>query len=184
MPTRYLYLVRHGQYVLDRDQRNYGDLTSLGRKQAKRLARRLRTIDFDVIHHSSMVRAEQTAALIGEQLPSVPMRRAPILQEGMPERENERPTAATRAVRKRMENAFERYARPSRKDRHELLVCHGNVIRNFMLYALDVDVSRWLRMDITHCGVSVLRVLGKPRRTVVSYFNDASHLTQAQRTVV
>ena len=61
-------------------------LTELGRKQAIATGKRLKefNISYIVMHHSTMVRAVETAQLISESLPDVPMKSTDILCEGAP----------------------------------------------------------------------------------------------------
>ena len=68
MGQRLLYLVRHGRYVLDREDTGYGRLTSLGRRQAKQVGRRFSKLPIDCIHHSSQARAMETAQIAGTPL--------------------------------------------------------------------------------------------------------------------
>ena len=85
MGTRVLYLVRHGQYHTAEDSPKYGQLTPLGRRQAQRVGKRLASVEFDVLHHSDMARAVETAALIARELPAtLPTRSSRLLREGIP----------------------------------------------------------------------------------------------------
>ena len=140
MVTRTLILVRHGQYHTDRDDDRYGQLTPLGVKQVIRVAKRLAEFPIDLIHVSTMQRALATAKLIGAMLSEVPQRPTRLLWEGIPTaikgltREQRERVPVHRA---RMERAFSKYFRPAgSRDRMELLVCHGNVIRFLMRRAL------------------------------------------------
>jgi probable phosphoglycerate mutase len=63
VPSRFLYLVRHG------DADDDGALTQAGQQQAAAAAERLRHIRFSAIRHSPAERAEETAELIAENLP-------------------------------------------------------------------------------------------------------------------
>jgi serine/threonine-protein phosphatase PGAM5 len=77
-------------------------------------------------------------------------------------------------TRQRMDRAFERFVRPSRTDRSELIVAHGNIIRYLIRRSLDDAAHRWWQLDILQCGLSIIRVT-KQRRVLVG-FNDAGHL--------
>ncbi|NUR90103.1 MAG: histidine phosphatase family protein, partial [Nonomuraea sp.] len=66
--TRYLYLTRHGEATPDEQA-----LTPAGRRQAALLGERLRDVPFAAVHHGPLPRAAQTARLIGEHLPGVPL---------------------------------------------------------------------------------------------------------------
>jgi probable phosphoglycerate mutase len=65
--SRFLHLARHGDAVGD------GDLSPAGREQATLLGRRLARLPIAAIHHGPLPRAAQTAALVAEHLPGVPV---------------------------------------------------------------------------------------------------------------
>jgi serine/threonine-protein phosphatase PGAM5 len=67
------------------------------------------------------------------------------------------------------------FAPSTRGDRHELVVCHGNVTRWLVTKALDVDVDSWLVMSIGHASVTVLRVDAEGGVRVLSV-GDVGHL--------
>ncbi|MEM6990367.1 MAG: histidine phosphatase family protein [Myxococcota bacterium] len=181
MAQRIVYLVRHGQYVLDREHARAGQLTTLGRRQARRVASRLMEYPIDRIHHSDMPRAIETAELVGARLPGAARHQTRILREGNPGVAGKRRRARELATRERMDGVVERYFRPCRgRDRHELLVCHGNLIRYLLLRALAVPAGGWMRIDTVHCGLSIVRVL--PSHTRVRAINDIGHLPPRMRT--
>jgi serine/threonine-protein phosphatase PGAM5 len=187
MATRTLILVRHGQYHTDRDDDRYGQLTPLGVKQVTRVAKRLAELPIDLIHVSTMQRARATAKLIGAMLPDVPQRHTQLLWEGFPTaikgltREQRQWVPVHRA---RMERAFSRYFRPAgSRDRMELLVCHGNVIRFLMRRALDDPPHKWLRGDVMHTGLCMVAIRTNGR-TILLGFNDVGHLPRSLQSSV
>jgi serine/threonine-protein phosphatase PGAM5 len=80
------------------------------------------------------------------------------------------------ACRAQLERAFELFFVPSPAgDRHELLVCHGNVIRWLWCRALGVEPAAWLGMAIANCSITVIQI--KPDGACKLYvFGDAAHL--------
>jgi broad specificity phosphatase PhoE len=72
MARTQLYLVRHGEQDSACDHAPDGGLSQLGREQADRLGRRLRTVPFSAIHHSPLARAAQTADVVAGHLQGVP----------------------------------------------------------------------------------------------------------------
>lgn len=187
MPIRTLYLVRHGQYVsADASTGQLEVLTGLGRKQALRIGRRLAGVDFAALHHSTMPRAIETASIVATRLPPLELRQTPLLCEGLPTVARHfkppfrKPRAEVTSTRKRMDTAFAKYFRPSRFDRNELIVAHGNVIRYFIRKALGDAVSRWWQLDIMQCSLSIVRIA--PTRMVLVSFNDVGHLPPNYRT--
>lgn len=187
MAIRTIYLVRHGQYVAANALTGTEEcLTRLGRQQALRIGRRLRELRLDVMYQSNMPRALETADIIATCLP--PLRRitTPILREGLPsvaahfDPRFRPPRAKVLETRKRMDEAFARFVKPTTRDRNELLVAHGNIIRYFMRKVLGDAATRWWQMDTIQCGLSVIRVVNE-RRVFVA-FNDVGHLPLKMRT--
>lgn len=82
-----------------------------------------------------------------------------------------------------IEQAFNQYFIPSpdKNDRHDLIVCHGNVIRYFVTKVLNVDTMSWLQMSITNCSLTIVRVL--PDGTMkLDAFSDYGHIPENMRT--
>jgi serine/threonine-protein phosphatase PGAM5 len=183
--TRTLYLVRHGLYDEDdpRDEAVGKGLTEDGRTQARMTGVRLAAlgVPFDTIWTSPFTRARETAAIISEALPGLTPRLAPDLAECTPTTRRRDIMAdlapgEAEACDARLERAFARFFVPSLAgDRHELLVCHGNVIRWLWCRALGVEPAAWLGMAIANCSITVIQV--KPDGTCKLYvFDDAAHL--------
>ena len=75
------------------------------------------------------------------------------------------------------EDAFAKYFVPSEDstDRHDVLVCHGNVIRYFVTRSLRVDTLSWLQMSIGNCSLTIIRVRADGSTQLVAY-SDVGHL--------
>ncbi len=178
---RMLILVRHGQYDLVT-----GRLTTLGRRQAAATVRALREYQFDAIHCSTMVRAQETASILKKGLRSrLKLKRSRLLSEALP---TPVPGLTERAqlpeLRKnlvRMQRAHARLARPARGQRTELIVAHGNLIRLLVCLALGVKPVTWLKMRIVNCSISVL-IVKEDAQEILSSFNETLHLPKALRT--
>ncbi|HEX6292011.1 MAG TPA: histidine phosphatase family protein [Herpetosiphonaceae bacterium] len=220
MGKRILHLVRHGQTdhtAIAFDQLGNG-LTDLGREQAELTAQRLKQLPISIIHHSPLRRAAETAAIIADQFPEVPLRPARLLQECIPylpaafvewytqAARNESLTRrqAIPSEMKRWLNlwpagtewelieqgmsqarrAFEKYFIPTpRAERHEVLVCHGNILRYFVCRALEVSEAAWIHTDVHNCGISEITIDSSGRVMLVSH-NDTGHLPYPMRTYV
>lgn len=174
MGTRTLVLLRHGQY----DTEDGGKLTLLGREQAHAAAVYLHGFDFDAVWSSTLVRAKETADIVAQKLPSIgSVRRTGLLREGLYTKVvgYDVPASERREDKARADAAYVKFFRPSRTNRLELVVCHGNLIRYLVCRALHAPISKWLRMTTNHCGLSrvIIRDTGAVR--VVSY-NETSHL--------
>lgn len=183
--VRTLYLIRHGLYDENdpRDEAVGKGLTEAGRRQAQMTGARLAAmgIPFDTLWTSPFTRARETAAIIAESLPGLAPRLAPDLAECTPTTRRKDIMAGlaageAEACVAQLERAFARFFVPSPAgDRHELLVCHGNVIRWLWCRALGVDTAAWLGMAIANCSITVIQIM--PDGACKLYvFGDAAHL--------
>lgn len=189
MGVRVLYLVRHGQYVLDPDHPSAGNLTALGRRQAQRTARRLASVHFDHVYHSDLPRAVQTANFIHARLNGIPCQSLRALRELMPplarnsgvlgrtRQDAEEFRAAVPALRKRLLTVPR-----GERDRTDLVVAHGNLIRYLVRVALDEPVRRWIRFSTNHCGITILVLRRRPRLSYLKSYNDLGHLPFVMQT--
>ncbi len=174
---RILYFVRHGQYE-DVSRKLGGRLTPRGRRQAAYVARCLTAIPAQAIFSSDLGRAVETAEIIRQKaFPSLKVTRAKILREkilpGFPD------LAATDELAvqgsREMAGIWKRFFKPSRSERHEIVVCHGNVIRALAVMSLGGEISSWIRMGTHHCGITEFFVFDRANVALVSY-NERGHL--------
>ena len=180
--ARTLYLVRHGAYDHEATQRapDGPGLVSLGIAQARLTAARLRALPQTpkVIIASSMRRARETAAVMHETLPDVQLGLSDALRECTPPAAgNTRvsPDAAA-ACQKQLDAAFANFFVPAPgAPETDVLVCHGNVIRYFVMKALGVDSTRWLQMTVGNASITVIRVEANGLLQVISV-GDVGHL--------
>jgi serine/threonine-protein phosphatase PGAM5 len=178
-----LVLVRHGQY----DQAT-GKLTPLGRRQALASAAALKGVHFDAIHCSTLPRARETAELMKRALRSrSPIQASTLLRERIPTPvpglTQRRDLPKVRKSFQLMTRAHARLMRPSRGERTELVVAHGNLIRFFVCLALGIAPSKWLKMRIYNCSITTLFVKAEYGEALGS-FDEVSHLPHALRTLV
>ncbi len=187
MPSRFLYLVRHGEADDD------GMITEAGEQQARLAGQRLRGMPFTAIRHSPLPRAEQTAELIADYLPGIPIGPSGLLGDYPPPlsgtpappaayvdfaagyTEDERADGAELALA-----AIARYGNPSATDSCELIVTHNFLIGWFVRQALDGPAWRWLGLNQCHAGVTIIVYRPDLPPSLVSY-NDTSHLPPALR---
>lgn len=182
METRYLHLARHGQYER-KDSQPAERLTPLGVEQAQVAAQRLRPLPITAIHSSSLPRAVETAEIIAQAFPDVPLHKtrylrecAPCIPQNLSEYTLEIPAEKIGEYREQAESAFGRYFRRTRgADKHELLVCHGNIIRYFVCRVLGAPPQAWLNMDSDKCGISLIKIVSDGTMWLISY-NDTGHL--------
>jgi len=185
--TRHIFLIRHGQYHLDSENRS---LTALGREQANLCGRRFAEcgMKFDEVTMSTMTRATETANIILDHMPkSIGRKSDSILEEGAPY-PPEPPVAHWRPKQKkfftqgsRIEAAFRKYIHRAstrqKEDSYEVIVCHANVIRYFVCRALQFPPEGWLRMSLGNGSITWLVI--RPNGNVsIRSIGDIGHLTK------
>lgn len=184
--SRHIILIRHGQYNLAGTTDNERYLTDLGRNQAKLTGIRLAelSLPYSFMIHSNMTRAIETANLITESLPKVPvMPEDSILREGAPIAPEPKvgswkPDYYYQQDGARIEAAFRKYfhrAEPHQeKDSYEIIVCHANVIRYFACRALQFPPEAWLRLSLKHASLTWL-VIRPDGRVHCRALGEAGH---------
>ncbi len=191
MTTRTLYMIRHGQYDTTVTSVDGGNLTEIGREQAYYTGQSLARLPIDKVHASTMTRAVETAGIISEQLnldyktydnlreaiPTIPPRIATNILEYM----ESNPSFTHDNInqdKKRADDAFSNFfcaPLDEALSTHELLVCHGNIIRYLVCKALDINVDTWAKMNINHCGISIITVDIQGRCRLINH-NTTGHL--------
>ncbi|KAM7018356.1 serine/threonine-protein phosphatase PGAM5, mitochondrial isoform 2-T2 [Tautogolabrus adspersus] len=167
--TRNILLIRHSQYNLSGSNDKERILTPLGREQAELTGQRLAALGlkYDVLIHSSMSRATETANIISKHLTGVELLSCDLLREGapiepVPPVTHWKPDAVYHEDGARIEAAFRRYihrADPKQKeDSYEIIVCHANVIRYFVCRALQFPPEGWLRMGLNNGSITWLTI--------------------------
>lgn len=178
---RLISLIRHGQY---RSSDGGGTLTAVGRRQARAVGKRLAEEGFDALYCSTLGRAIETADLVAERCGVACRPPLAYLRESLPTAvPGYRVPLAVRAEGKaRIETIARKHLRPSRRDRHEVLICHGNLIRGVVSHALGVRPTTWRRMFIHHASLTQI-VVTKGGRTALLCYNDTGHLSPALTTM-
>jgi len=190
--TRTIYLIRHGDYnqTDERDEFTGRELTPLGIAQAKLLATRLKAtpVEFSSLISSTMTRARQTAEIINQDFPELKLKQDSLICECTPPSWSKDLMSGVDTTEKELcivnvEQAFNKYFIPSpdEKDRHDLIVCHGNVIRYLVTKVLNVNTLSWLQMSITNCSLTIIRI--KPDGSKkLDTFSDYGHIPENMRT--
>ncbi|XP_062399056.1 serine/threonine-protein phosphatase PGAM5, mitochondrial isoform X2 [Sardina pilchardus] len=167
--TRHILLIRHSQYNLSGSEDKERYLTPLGREQAELTGQRLAILGlkYDILVHSSMTRATETAHIISKHLPGVDLLSCDLLREGAPIRPvppvgHWKPDAVYHQDGARIEAAFRRYIHRAdvkqKEDSYEIIVCHANVIRYFVCRALQFPPEGWLRMGLSNGSITWLTI--------------------------
>lgn len=195
MGQRIIYMVRHGQ-AEPHDLSPDSPLTPLGKQQAQLVGQRLLQSPIHTIYYSSLRRAAETANIIATEFPNVPSHSSKLLWE-CPWRvmANAIEQVSARAVShpldpqtldpqiQRLDQAFKHHFTPTETDddRHELLVCHGNVIRYFVCKALQISFTTFQHMEICNCSLSIVSIANTGRSILIAY-NDVGHLPFSTQT--
>lgn len=181
-PLRTIYLVRHGAYLPDpkANPQSGPGLSTLGIAQARLVGTRFRSmpVAFDSLMSSTMTRAQQTAAIVHEQIADVQAGSSPLLSECTPPARVQLrdPPASLSACKERLDAAFAKFFTPATgANRNDILVCHGNVIRYLTTRALGVDSGSWVAMSVAHTSVTIIQVLGSGAFRVIAV-GDIGHV--------
>jgi serine/threonine-protein phosphatase PGAM5 len=180
MPTRHLYIARHG--AAD----PFGRLTDAGERQSALLAERLARLPVSTVWHSPLPRASRTARIIGGVLPGVEVRESAALVDHVPHVPDAIPPgwtgffdgydAAEAAGGARTAAAMVRaFARPSAVETHEVVVTHAYPVAWLVRHALDAPPARWLDLNCGNAALTVIEYRDSTTPTLVLY-NDMGHL--------
>ena len=191
--SRTIYLIRHGEYNSEdeRDPDVGKELVPLGIAQTRLLSSRLKSmgIEFNTLTSSTMTRARQTGMIINEDFPELELQQSKLIRECTPPtwREDimadESKTDLNECV-ENLETAFKEFFIPSpdEADKHDIIVCHGNVIRYFVTKVLNVDTMAWLQMTIGNSSLTIVNIKPDGSMKLVS-FNDLGHITPNLQTL-
>ncbi|MGW0807646.1 histidine phosphatase family protein [Nonomuraea sp. NPDC002799] len=179
--TRFLYLTRHGEATPDERE-----LTENGRRQAALLGARLQDVPLSAVHHGPLPRAAQTARLIGEQLPGVPLQVSEAAGDYVPYRPDKDvlPPDLARFLdqfpedgngEKLARQALDLFTGPVDGTRHELVVTHNFLIGWLVRAALDAPEWRWLGLNHGNAALTVIKY-APSRPPSLLCFNDMAHL--------
>lgn len=191
MASTLLYLVRHGahQHPAAGGDPDPG-LSPLGEQQGRLLGPRLADVPFDVLLHSPLRRATQTAQILSGYLPGVPVRPSDLLRDRtavpagdqddtLPEQyrafldrvpPDERDPGA-----QHLNAAVDQLMTTGSTDRCELLVTHNFVTGWFVRHALDAPWWRFIGLHQVNCALTIIEASAGSPPVLVS-FNDVGHL--------
>ena len=189
--ARTIVLVRHGYYLPDAqaDKQLGPHLAPIGVAQARLAGARLAglPIRFDALYVSPVQRARDTAAIIASDFPGRHFEVVDDLAECTPPTWRTEITAQEKpaemaACKAQFDRLFAHYFKPaSGHERTDLMVCHGNVIRNMVVRALGVDPKAWLEMSVGNASITRIRVEADGKFKVISV-GDVGHIPPNLRT--
>ena len=200
---RRLILIRHGESTWNQERRIQGNsdpgLSDRGRAQAALLADRLKGRPFAGLHTSTLRRALETAAVLGDALGLDPQPADGLREinlgtwEGRTaaeirtdwgdtyDRWLDRPLDATappggealRSFQQRAVGALEQI-RTAHLDGDLLVVTHGGVIKAYLCHILDIDLNRLFRIKADNTALTEIVFIGKTAH--LALLNDTCHL--------
>jgi broad specificity phosphatase PhoE len=177
---RVLHWIRHGQYNTQDVKVSHlleGDLTERGRQQARQAGQALKHWPISRIYTSDLLRAVQTAEILGSEMGGLPIRRDPRMRECVPTRipGTRIPPSVHVEAQESLQGILAHYFRPVRVTRHELFVAHGNLIRALACKVLGTRKTAWMRMRVHH--LSLTRFIVRPTGEIVLLdYNTLGHL--------
>jgi broad specificity phosphatase PhoE len=194
MPSRYLYLVRHGEQQDAEHGLPDGPLSPRGVRQATAIAERLGGVPFTGAWTSPLQRAQETAAILTERLPALTPAPSALLMDCIPSGPTpDLPHAfepffggvtaeEIAAGEAQMADAVAEWmSPPSGDDRHELLITHNFVIGWFVREVFGAPAWRWLGVNQANGGLTIIRVRSAKPAVLVTH-NDLGHLAPELRT--
>jgi serine/threonine-protein phosphatase PGAM5 len=194
MGERLVILLRHGEAKYDpalNDENGSpdGPLSDRGHRQAELAGRRLADREITTLHHSMLERAAQTARVVREQIPDLPMHGTDLLRECIPSvPPDDRMTADQRTFfagwpgrvlisgAARARALLATFTSITDDDRVDLLVTHGNVIAWFVCQALGAPAWAWVNLPTHACGALSAIAYREGRAPILLAYNDAGHL--------
>jgi serine/threonine-protein phosphatase PGAM5 len=190
--THYVILIRHGMYDSDStvtDDAKGNALNALGHEQARLTGQRLKGLPVKIhaLVTSPYLRALETAEDIGAVIGMKPVVDT-LLHECTPRFES-RPDYTRLASDEEMAAcetnlgaAFGRYFAPTPEaDTHDVLVCHGNVIRWLVCKAMGIDPHNWRRFTIGNGSITALVVAPDGTLRMAAY-SDTGHIPVEKQT--
>jgi serine/threonine-protein phosphatase PGAM5 len=178
---RFLYFVRHGEY--SNDDASKGALTPLGRRQAGLIAQYFRGLPVASVRSSDLRRAKETADILAARLRARRVTRHRVLREMLPAKVPAMaiPSAKRAEGKRRLQQILRRFFRPARGVRHEVVVCHGNLIRALVLSVAAGKPDGFHRFLAHHGSVTSFVVFATGKIAVVG-FNSIAHMPERLRT--
>lgn len=186
MPTRTLHVVRHGRAD------PLGRLTEEGRAQCRALGRRLAEEPLDVIWHSPLPRAADSAAVLAEGRPELLVDEAPELVDAVPfvpgldslsargaaffDGVGEEEAAGGRRLADQLAARFLRPLPHGARSTEEVLVTHAFQVSWLVREALGAPPESWMSLGRIENTALTTIVLEQDEPPMILCVNDRSHL--------
>jgi len=183
-----IILVRHGEQIDAQHGVIDSSLSERGIAQARAVAARLAGVGITQAWHSPLDRAWQTMNVIHEAIPMVPVEPSALLMDCVPsDKAPDTPAifdpffgsvseADIEAGSAQMADAINEFLAPGRQGQTDLLVTHNAVIGWFVREVLDAPAWRWVTLNQSNCGITVLQQQRPGRPWTLISHNDVGHL--------
>lgn len=168
--VHFVHLLRHGHYAPAAGTSD-GPLTALGKRQAQTVGKYLRRWPIQQIWASDARRATETALIVSGVLDVDSLTQTALLREIVPTRVNGQrvPLRVRSHARDAVERVASAFMKPVRATRHDLIVCHGNLIRALVCHILQTPKTVWVQLATYHCALTTIAIMPGGRRTLVRY---------------
>jgi 2,3-bisphosphoglycerate-dependent phosphoglycerate mutase len=165
-----IWLVRHGDCYEGMAEGPDPRLSALGRKQAERLAERIRRVGATAIYSSPLRRAVETARIIGEDVTED--KRLVEIDLELGEAGDLQFKESSASVIERMRSAINNMVQ-AHPGQRVIVVTHGVALMAYVADVLGLEPSQ-IRLFPYYTSVSVVRALGDLR--MVGGLIDTAHL--------
>ncbi len=170
-----IWFIRHGQKVTNEDN---SPLTKKGIKQAKALAKRLKTKTFDEFYCSDFERAKQTASIVSKKVKLVP-KIIPALNEFEVEFLKKPKAKWTKEEKEHYNSAISFLKKITKKPdskKNILIVCHGVTNRIILSHLLNIELKSTIPFMQKETCINKSYWNGTHKNWRIDSWNDSSHL--------
>ena len=170
-----IVFVRHAQKSKDGLDPS---LTTMGIRQAKYLARRLKKEKFSKIYSSDMKRAIQTSNIIGKSLNLNPEIETSLSEFGMDILKKNQKDWNSELKKKysELKEFLDRLTRDANSNKKILIVAHGNTNRVILPTLLELDFKNIVRFGQAETAINRVDWLDKFVNWRFKSWNDINHL--------
>jgi alpha-ribazole phosphatase/probable phosphoglycerate mutase len=191
-----IYLVRHGQIkpkAWENERTPW--LSSLGERQAEKIAERLAKVEFKQIYTSDTKRAKETTDFIKKYHPSTPVIISQDIREisHIHNRRCRIPIAFEFRKniieqRKRVRRFYRLLMKSYKLGENVLIVAHGNLIRLLISMLAQIDSRRSLPLETHNTALFIIKLYEQRNdlfnnHAVLSLANSVEHLGQKERSL-
>lgn len=182
-----LILIRHGEHLDAEHGVIDGPLSPRGIAQAEAVGARLAGMNISEIWHSPLERAWETVRVLEKFISAKKIEPSALLMDCIPSGKSQETPAVfdpffgsvteveIEAGNAQMEDAVAEFLGAGRRGSTDVIVTHNNVISWFVREVLAAPSWKWVTLNQSHCGITVLQQRPGRPWTLVSH-NDVGHL--------